>query len=246
MVHHSSIKSPLLPTTTPSTIDENINNNDKTVYNAITFYQKMVPRDPHEINRTATPLELLFDLTLVVSISITSEQFTHLVLEGFNIDLAIFLFFATFSSNWMAWMDFTWFLTAYDPDDVFFRIGTLGQILGILTIGTGVPSAFMFNFIQVLYGFILLRAFYVSFYLGRAAFEDSVNRIYNLRMIFLTTLVQAGWYITSVYGPPTIEWTASTFVVLMFCEFFFPYISEIATPSPGRHPIHLGERYGAL
>ncbi|KAJ3031822.1 UNVERIFIED_CONTAM: hypothetical protein HDU68_012328 [Siphonaria sp. JEL0065] len=80
----------------------------------------------------------------------------------------------------------------------------------------------------------------------QAAVEDPANRIYNLRMAFLTTLVQALWYISAFYLPSSFEWTASFFVILLFFEFYFPFLSEVWTPVPARNPIHLGERYGAF
>ncbi|KAI9339357.1 Low temperature requirement A [Obelidium mucronatum] len=237
-----SVKTPLLPTHAVSD-----GAHDDIILHGTRVYRPLVNRDPLEQNRSSTPLELLFDLTLVVAVSITSEQFSKMLLEQGNVQMATFMFFASFSSTWMTWMDFSWFLSAYDPDDALFRFGTLGQILGTLAIGTGLqPSFTLFNFKQELYGFIFLRVFYILFFLGRAAIEDSKNRVYNLRMMFLTTLVQVGWYISFIYLPTEFEWTAGSFVVLMFCEFYFPFLSEVYTPAPARHPIHLGDRYGAF
>lgn len=37
----------------------------------------MEGRDPHEAHRTATPLELLFDLTFVVAFGIAADELAH-------------------------------------------------------------------------------------------------------------------------------------------------------------------------
>ncbi|KAJ3082486.1 hypothetical protein HDU99_002499, partial [Rhizoclosmatium hyalinum] len=228
-------ESPLIPSNAP---------NDN---NSTRFVTEMEPRDPREEGRVATPLELLFDLTLVAAISIISEEFSHMVLEGKDVNTAVFLVFATFSANWMAWMNFTWFLSAYDPDDILFRLATLGQLIGALSIATSVGPVFqLFDFRQMLYGFIFLRFFYILFYLCRAAIQDKRNRVYNTRMAFLITLLQLAWYISILYDPPTLAWNAGTFASLQFCEFFFPFLAEQRTASPGRHPHHLQERYGAF
>ncbi|MGB0877379.1 MAG: hypothetical protein ACPGXI_10010 [Mycobacterium sp.] len=45
-------------------------------------FRRMVGRDPHEPNRAATPLELLFDLTFVVAFGIAAAQFAHMLAAG--------------------------------------------------------------------------------------------------------------------------------------------------------------------
>ena len=39
-------------------------------------------------------------------------------------------------------MNFTWFASAYDNDDVVYRLLTLVQITGVLILAAGVPRAF--------------------------------------------------------------------------------------------------------
>lgn len=42
----------------------------------------MSGRDPHEAHRVATPLELLFDLTFVISFGFAASQLAHALAEG--------------------------------------------------------------------------------------------------------------------------------------------------------------------
>ena len=53
---------------------------------------------------------------------------------------AITAFPMVFFAIWWAWMNFTWFASAYDNDDVPYRIATLVQIAGVLVIAAGVPG----------------------------------------------------------------------------------------------------------
>ncbi len=39
-------------------------------------------------------------------------------------------------------MNFTWFASAYDTDDVQYRLLTFVQIAGVLVVAAGVPAAF--------------------------------------------------------------------------------------------------------
>ena len=80
----------------------------------------MSGRDPDERHRAATPLELLYDLTFVVAFGVASEQFAHLLAEGhFAAGLTAFGL-AIFAICW-AWINFSWFASAYDTDDWAFR-----------------------------------------------------------------------------------------------------------------------------
>ena len=86
-------------------------------------------RDPPENHRTATPLELLFDLTFVVAFGAAANELAHLLAEG-HIGTALVGFaFATFGIAW-AWINFSWFASAYDTDDWIFRLATMVQMLG--------------------------------------------------------------------------------------------------------------------
>ncbi|WP_313565389.1 low temperature requirement protein A, partial [Mobilicoccus sp.] len=43
---------------------------------------RMTPRDPHEPGRTASTLELFFDLVFVVAVSTASAELHHALAEG--------------------------------------------------------------------------------------------------------------------------------------------------------------------
>ena len=80
----------------------------------------MAGRDPHERHRVATPLELLFDLTFVIAFGVAASEFAHALAAGHvGVGLTAFLF-ATFATCW-AWINFTWFASAYDTDDWIYR-----------------------------------------------------------------------------------------------------------------------------
>ncbi len=73
-------------------------------------------RDPHEGHRAATPLELLLDLTFVVAFGVAGEQFAHLVADNHVAEGMAGFTFAAFAIIW-AWINFTWFASAFDCDD---------------------------------------------------------------------------------------------------------------------------------
>ena len=76
----------------------------------------MSGRDPHERHRVSTPLELLFDLTFAVAFGVAASEFADKLAEHqIGAGLAGFVF-ATFAVCW-AWINFSWFASAYDTDD---------------------------------------------------------------------------------------------------------------------------------
>ena len=99
----------------------------------------MQPRDPHETHRVATPLELFFDLVFVVAIASAAAGWHHGLAEGHLGDLVGFLM--VFFAIWWAWMNYTWFASSYDCDDVIYRLLTFTIMAGSLMLAAGSGKA---------------------------------------------------------------------------------------------------------
>src|SRR5262245_13994209 len=97
----------------------------------------MVARRRDEPHRTSTPLELFFDLCFVVAIAQASGRLHH-ALASQHFKHPIVQFLLVFFAVWWAWMNYTWFASAYDNDDVVFRLLTFVEISGALIIAAGV------------------------------------------------------------------------------------------------------------
>jgi low temperature requirement protein LtrA len=95
-------------------------------------------RDRHEAHRVATPLELLFDLSFVISFGLAASQLAHALAEGHYASGLLGFGFASFAICW-AWINFSWFASAYDTDDWIFRIVTMVQMIGVLVLAIGLP-----------------------------------------------------------------------------------------------------------
>lgn len=86
--------------------------------------KRMNGRDIHESHRVATPLELLFDLVFVVAVAAVGSKFHHALTEH-HIGAGIFNFGFGFFAIFWAWLNYTWFASAYDTDDRRFRLLTM-------------------------------------------------------------------------------------------------------------------------
>ena len=101
----------------------------------------MIARAADEEHRASTPLELLFDLTFVVAVSRAAAELAHDVAAG-HVGHAVVAYAMVFFGIWWAWMNFTWFASAYDTDDVGYRLLTLMQMAGVLVYAAGIHDAF--------------------------------------------------------------------------------------------------------
>ena len=77
----------------------------------------MTARDPTEPERAATPLELFFDLVFIVAVASAVESLHRALVRG-EVATSVLGFIVAFFALWWAWMNFTWFASAYDCDDV--------------------------------------------------------------------------------------------------------------------------------
>ncbi|MBV1852978.1 low temperature requirement protein A [Catellatospora tritici] len=203
------------------------------------LYRPMTSRHPYEPHRAATPLELFFDLCFVVAVAQAASHLHHDVTEGY-VGHGVLGYLTVFFAIWWAWMNFSWFASAYDNDDVPYRLTTLIQIAGALTLAAGVPSAFdAGNFLIITVGYVIMRMAMVGQWL-RAARQDPPRRVTALRFAVGITLVQIGW-VARLALPDDLLLPA--FFVLVVCELAVPLWAERAAPTQW-HPHHIAERFG--
>ena len=62
-----------------------------------------------------------------------------------------------FVSIWWAWMNFSWFASAFDNDDVPYRIAVFVQMAGALMIAAGAESAFEGHWLPMVLGYTVIR-----------------------------------------------------------------------------------------
>jgi low temperature requirement protein LtrA len=202
----------------------------------------MRPRDIDEEHRVSTPLELLFDLSFVVAVSQAADQL-NAALGATHFHTAIVGYLMVFFGIWWAWVNFTWFASAYDVDDLLYRLLTFVQIIGVLILAAGVESAFSSgNFTVMTIGYVVMRVAMVAQWL-RAASGDPAARPAALRYAVGIGILQVGWVLRLFLPHQAGLWA---FYVLALCEMLVPAWAERAAHGTGTpwHPGHIGERYG--
>lgn len=192
-----------------------------------------------EEHRSATPLELFFDLCFVVAVSLAGSRLHNGLISG-NVGQPLVAFGMVFFAIWWAWMNFTWFASAYDTDDGVYRLTTLVQIAGALVLAAGVPSAFdERDFTTIAVGYVLMRLAMVGQWL-RAARSDRRRRPGSLRYAIGIAIVQGAWLLWLTIPA---AWQSTVFVILAVAELLVPIWAERAAATTW-HPGHITERYG--
>jgi low temperature requirement protein LtrA len=211
--------------------------------------RRMMGRDPHEAHRAATPLELLFDLAFVVAFAQAGAQMAHLVAEGHVVAAVGAFAFAMFAICW-AWMNFTWFASAFDTDDWFFRAATMVQMIGVLVLALGMPNLFhsideghAIDNRTLVAGYIIMRVAMVALWL-RAASHDPTRRNVALRYAGIIIISQIGWVLAALLPLELIPTIAISLVLFSF-ELITPFLAERGGNTPW-HAHHIAERYGLL
>src|SRR5687767_15613860 len=139
------------------------------------LHVRMAGRDPAQPHRSATPLELFFDLTFVVAIAQAAEALHHGLVDGHGGE-AVAGFPMVFFGIWWAWMNFTWFASSYDTDDIPYRLLVFVQMTGALIIASGVEPVFRDHDLTVtVIGYVVMRVAGVAQWL-RAVRSDPDHR----------------------------------------------------------------------
>ena len=204
----------------------------------------MLPRDTKEAHRAATPLELFFDLVFVIAIAAAAAGLHHSVAEAHFVD-GIIKYVAIFFAIWWAWMNYTWFASAYDNDDSLFRILTLVIIAGALTLAAGVSHFFTSSDLTlVVVGFVIMRIAMVGFWL-RVYKHDVTRKQTALWYAVGIALVQVYWVALLLLQPLTPAMFYMGFALGAFLELLVPFFAERKAQTPW-HRHHIIERYGLL
>ncbi|MES1964421.1 low temperature requirement protein A [Psychrobacter sp. AH5] len=197
-------------------------------------------RDPNEPNRASSTLELLFDLVYVIAVAAAASGLYQRLLEH---DFSGFLTFTVaFFILWNAWTSFTWFASGYDPDDWYYRLAVMLQMLGSLMIAANINQFFEQGLTWIgVTGYAIMRLASCSQWWRVYKQVEGHKRVAGRSMVGLLTL-QSLWIIW-LFLPASIQ-TPALFLFIL-AELVMPLWAR-AAQNLNWHPQHIGERYGLL
>ncbi|TWP51778.1 low temperature requirement protein A [Lentzea tibetensis] len=201
--------------------------------------RRLVARDSAEAHRVATPLELLFDLSFVVAVAQAATSLHHAVSEN-HLGTGVLTYSMMFFALWWPWVNFTWFASAYDNDDVFYRLTTMVQIGGVLLVAAGIPRVFdHHDFGLVVTGYVVIRMAMVVNWV-RAAHGDPRHRACATRYAVGVGVLQALW-VGWLFIPEGAQ--LPSFFAAVVVEMLLPVWAERPSTTSW-HPHHVIERHG--
>jgi low temperature requirement protein LtrA len=158
--------------------------------------------------------------------------------------------FAAFAISW-AWINFSWFASAYDTDDWVFRLLTLLQMLGVLVLALGISA--MFASIDrgghvddrvIVAGYVVMRVAMVAQW-ARVGRQDPQRRATAKTYLVTISIAQGGWIALALANTSVgamFAWAA----LLILIELGGPVIAETRRSGTPWHPHHIAERYGLM
>lgn len=199
-------------------------------------------RETDESHRVATPLELFFDLCFVVAVAQAGRELAHAIGQE-ELAHGLGAYAAVFFAVWWPWMNYSWFATAFDPDDIPFRLATFAQITGSLIIAAGVPRAFEhLDYRTMAVGYVVVRLAFVSQWV-RVHRDNPELRPLAWRWGGGVLAVQVLWVLlVFANGPFPFKLGVG---ILVLVEVVVPYWAGRARLLPF-HPHHIAERYGSF
>jgi low temperature requirement protein LtrA len=206
-------------------------------------------RDPEEEGRASTPLELLYDLTIVVAIGTASDELAHAIAEDHVWAGIAGFVFASFAVTW-AWLNYSWFASAYDTDDWVFRLATMVQMIGVIVLSLGLPQMFasivdggvLDNGVMVA-GYVIMRAA-LGFLWWEVARHDPERAPAARTYMVAVGVAQVGWVVLA-FADLHVVAAFVAFFPLFVVEMIGPYLAERKAQTPW-HAHHIAERYGLL
>jgi low temperature requirement protein LtrA len=197
-------------------------------------------RETDETHRVSTPLELFFDLCFVVAVGQAGRELAQSIGLG-EVGHGLISYASVFFAVWWPWMNYSWFASAFDPDDIPFRLATFVQIAGSLVIAAGVPRAFEHrDYAVAVIGYVVVRLAFASQWI-RVYRDNRALRGLAVRWGGGVIGVQVPWVLLqSVHSATAYE---VGFLVLFAVELLVPYWAGRAGHLPF-HPHHIAERYG--
>lgn len=190
--------------------------------------------------RASTPLELFFDLCFVVAVAALARGLHDEPNLGGTLR-----FLGLFVPVWWSWMIFTWYATAFDNDDVPYRVTLFAAMLSMLGLaasvdGVGVEAGNAAGFVLA---YAAMRLLLMGLFLRARRHVPADLRPFVVRYAAGNALGAVIW-LSSLLVPEPGRY--AVWAVGLFVELLAPILAvgTLSNPRVSFHPRHIPERYG--
>jgi low temperature requirement protein LtrA len=217
--------------------------------------RRVIARRTDEPGRAATPLELLFDLTFVAAFGVAGNELAHGIALGHWATATVAFTFAMFAVVW-AWVNVTWFASAFDNDDWLHRLLTMVEMTGVIVLAIGLPPLFasiergevLDNRVMVA-GYVIMRVALILQWWRAVRGEPRYRALASTYAMFVGG-AQIGWVLVAILPLTTVVALLAA-AALFALEALGPLVAERRGArndggSTPWHPHHLAERLALL
>lgn len=200
----------------------------------------VVLREPTDGHRAATWLELFFDLCFVIAVAAIAASL-HDDPTGDGAIRAM----AALVPVWWAWMGFTWYATAFDNDDVVYRLAFLAAMLGTIAMAASVIDAVEGHPEGFVLAYVAVRSVLVGLFV-RAWRAPASRTVFTQRYVAGNTFGVLLWLASLAVPPATAPalWTAAILVELATPILAVRGITGAGSRTRTFDAGHIRERYG--
>jgi low temperature requirement protein LtrA len=188
-----------------------------------------------EEKRSASWLELFFDLVFVVAIAQLAVALSDDLSGG-----GFLRFTLLFVPVWWSWAGYTNYADRFDTDDPVFRAMMLAGMLGIAALAVNVPEAFAGGSGAFAASYVAVRVVLILLY------ERARRNVPAARALITVTMavfvVGAALWVISLLVPE--PWRFGFWALALLIEGATPWVARRAMASVPMHASHLPERYG--
>ncbi|WP_234835110.1 low temperature requirement protein A [Mycolicibacterium stellerae] len=193
------------------------------------------PRLRTDEDRTATRLELFFDLAYVLVVGELSTAFAKdLTWHG------LLVFSALFTVTWWSWVTTTLYANRFDTNDVPYKLAKLGLTFAIVVMAAAASRATAGDAAYFVAAYVATRVVLLVLY--ARAYRHVPDARPTMRFYLAGAVAGAGlWSMSLLFsGPPMyVLWALG-----VLCEAFAPLLATRFGGSIPLHEEHLPERFG--
>ena len=188
-----------------------------------------------EGHRSATWLELFYDLVFVVAVAVLAVRLLDdATAEG------IAIYFGYFALVWWLWASHTFYADRYDTDDLVYRLLAAGQMVAVVIIAASLSVGVAASTTAFAVGYAICRIILVAMY------WRAYRHVHETRDLLRGYLYG--------FGLAAVIWTASAFVpdgtryalwaIALFIDLATPWVMRIEQAKVPFDVSHLPERFG--
>ncbi|HZD22826.1 MAG TPA: GNAT family N-acetyltransferase [Acidimicrobiia bacterium] len=187
-----------------------------------------------EDNRSATWLELFYDLAFVVAVAAVSDRLLGDLTPG-----RVASYLAYFALLWWLWASHTYYADRYDTDDLVYRLLAAGQMFAVVVLAAALGGDTISTFVFAL-GYAIARALLVAMYWRAHRHVEETRAL--VRGYLIGFGIAAAVWTLAIFVPEQVRF--GLWALALAIDLTTPWIMRREQAKVPLDVSHLPERFG--